>query len=210
MEGNYTVLNRLTNGIFKENPIFKLALSMCPAVAVTNNIRNGVLLGLAVLFVQVASNCTVSLLRRVIHERIRIPAYIIIIATWVSVIDMVLAAYVPAVYKEVALYVKLIVVFAIIISRLEVFACRNKLWPSFWDGVGMGVGFLFALVMVGFVRELLGSGTVWGYEIVPFRPFFFWSLPPAGFFAIGLLMALFIWVEKKFEAWQQKRKEVRP
>lgn len=202
---HYTVLERLANGLVRENPIFKLALSMCPAVAMTNNVRNGFLLGLAVLFVQVASNVTVSIFRRFIHERIRIPAYIIIIATWVSVSDMGLAAYAPGFYKEIALYVKLIVVFAIIISRLEVFASRNTVWPSFWDGMGMGLGFMFALMFVGVFREFLGSGSLWGIEILPFKPFFFWSLPPAGFFAIGLLMALFLWLERRFNAWRGRK-----
>ena len=165
---HYTVLERLANGLVRENPIFKLALSMCPAVAMTNNVRNGFLLGLAVLFVQVASNVTVSIFRRFIHERIRIPAYIIIIATWVSVSDMGLAAYAPGFYKEIALYVKLIVVFAIIISRLEVFASRQPVWPSFWDGVGMGLGFMFGLMLVGVFREFLGAGTLFGLEVLPF------------------------------------------
>jgi Na+-translocating ferredoxin:NAD+ oxidoreductase subunit E len=200
----YTAINRLANGLFKENPIFKLALSMCPAVAMTNNIRNGFMLGLAVLFVQVASNVTVAIFKNYIHERIRIPAYIIVIATWVSVIDMVLAAFAPDVYKEISLFVKLIVVFAIIISRLEVFASREPLVPSFWDGMGMGLGFMFGMVTVGFFREILGSGTIWGYEIVPFKPFFFWALPPAGFLAIGLLMALFVWIERLYA---KKRKK---
>lgn len=204
-ERSYGILERLGNGLVKENPIFKLALSMCPAVAMTNTVRNGFLLGLAVLFVQVASNVTVSIIRRGIHERIRIPAYIIIIATWVSVSDMGLAAYFPGFYKEVALYVKLIVVFAIIISRLEVFASRQPVWPSFWDGVGMGLGFMFGLMLVGSFRELLGAGTLFGLEILPFKPFFFWSLPPAGFFAIGLIMALFIGLERKFNAWRARR-----
>ncbi|HFB83226.1 electron transport complex subunit RsxE [Thermosulfuriphilus ammonigenes] len=194
----------LFNGLFKENPVFRLALSMCPAVGVTTTVRNGFLLGLAVLFVQVASNVTVALLRRFIHPRIRIPAFIIIIATWVSVIDMILAAYVPTFYKEVALYVKLIVVFAIIISRLEVFASRYPVWPSLWDGVGMGLGFMFGLMLTGFVRELFGAGTVWGYEVLPGRVLFFLALPPAGFFTIGFLMALFNWVEKQYLRWRSR------
>ena len=203
-EYRYTALNRLANGLFKENAIFKLALSMCPAVAMTNTINNGFLLGLAVLFVQVASNVTVALLKNFIHPRIRIPAYIIIIATWVSVIDMVMAAYVPEFYAQIALYIKLIVVFAIIISRLEVFASREPIIPSLWDGVGIGLGFLLGLMLIGFFREILGSGSIWGYEIFSFKPFFFWGLPPAGFFAIGILMALFLWVEKKYQSRKKK------
>ena len=203
-EYRYTALNRLANGLFKENAIFKLALSMCPAVAMTNTINNGFLLGLAVLFVQVASNVTVALLKNFIHPRIRIPAYIIIIATWVSVIDMVMAAYVPEFYAQIALYIKLIVVFAIIISRLEVFASREPIIPSLWDGVGIGLGFLLGLMLIGFFREILGSGSIWGYEIFSFKPFFFWGLPPAGFFAIGILMALFLGVEKKYQSRKKK------
>ena len=187
----------LLNGIFGENPVFRLALSLCPAVAVTTTLMNGVLLGVAVLLVQVLSSVTVTLTRQWIHPRVRIPIYTIIIAVWVSVIDMLLAAFTPALYAQVGLYVKLIVAFAIIISRLEVFASRQPLAPSFFDGLGMGLGFLLALVVIGAMRELLGSGAIAGFRLTPGKPLLFFALPAGGFFSIALLMALFNRIERR-------------
>jgi electron transport complex protein RnfE len=190
----------ILNGLFAENPVFRLALSLCPAVAVTNTVMNGIMLGVAVLLVQVLSSMTVALLRGAIHPRVRIPVYTIIIAVWVSVMDMVLAAFAPALYAQVGLYVKLIVAFAIIISRLEVFASRQPLVPTFFDGLGMGLGFLFALVTIGSFRELLGNGSWLGIPIAPGKPLLFFALPAGGFFAIGLLIALFNWIEERVVA----------
>ena len=187
----------LLNGIFAENPVFRLALSLCPAVAVTTTVANGLILGVAVLFVQVLSSVTVALTRQWIHPRVRIPVYTIIIAVWVSAIDMSLAAFVPSLYAQVGLYIKLIVAFAIIISRLEVFASRQKLVPTFWDGVGMGLGFLFALVVIGAFRELLGAGAILGIRLLPAKPLLFFALPAGGFFSIALLMAFFNWMEHR-------------
>ena len=187
----------LLNGIFGENPVFRLALSLCPAVAVTTTVMNGVLLGVAVLMVQVLSSLTVTLARRWIHARVRIPIYTIIIAVWVSIIDMLLAAFTPALYAQVGLYVKLIVAFAIIISRLEVFASRQPLVPSFFDGLGMGLGFLLALVVIGAMRELLGNGSLAGLPLAPGKPLLFFALPAGGFFSIALLMALFNRIERQ-------------
>jgi len=183
------------NGIFAENPVFRLALSLCPAVAVTTTVMNGLMLGVAVLFVQVASSVTVGLVRNWIHPRVRIPIYTIIIAVWVSTIDMVLAGFFPELYAQVGLYVKLIVAFAIIISRLEVFASKMPLIPTFWDGMGMGLGFLFALLVIGAFRELLGSGSLLGFALTREKPLLFFALPAGGFFSIALLMALFNYIE---------------
>jgi electron transport complex protein RnfE len=185
------------NGIFAENPVFRLALSLCPAVAVTTTLMNGLILGVAVLLVQVLSSATVALVRGAIHPRVRIPVYTIIIAVWVSAIDMTLAAFLPALYAQVGLYVKLIVAFAIIISRLEVFASRHPLIPSLWDALGMGLGFLFALLAIGAMRELLGNGSIAGVALAPQKPLLFFALPAGGFFSIALLMALFNWIERR-------------
>lgn len=190
-------LTLLWNGLIPENPIFRLALSMCPAVAVTTSVKNGLLLGAAVVFVQVFSSCTVAIFRSLIHPRIRIPAYVLVIALWVSVIDMILPVISPDVYKQVALFVKLIVVFAIIISRLELFASKEPLVPSFFDGLGMGIGFLFGLCLIGAIRELSGSGTLLGYDILGFRPLLVMILPAGGFFVIGFIMAAFNFIEYK-------------
>jgi len=187
----------ILNGIFAENPVFRLALSLCPAVAVTTTVMNGAILGVAVLAVQVLSSVTVALTRQWIHPRVRIPVYTIIIAVWVSAIDMTLAAATPALYAQVGLYVKLIVAFAIIISRLELFASRQPLVPSFFDALGMGLGFAFALITIGALRELLGSGALLGHPLTPTKPLVFFALPAGGFFSIAILMGLFNWVERR-------------
>jgi electron transport complex protein RnfE len=184
-----------TNGILNENPIFRLALSMCPAVGISTTLMNGLLLGIAVLFVQVFSSCTIAAIKNYIHPRIRIPTYTLTIATWVTVIDLVLAAYVPDAYKAMGIFVKLIVAFAIITMRLEMFASKNSFQASFWDGIGMGLGFMFGMMALGFVRELLGSGTLFGYDILGFKPLLFFVLPAAGFFCVGIMMALFNYIE---------------
>jgi Na+-translocating ferredoxin:NAD+ oxidoreductase subunit E len=192
----------LSRGILSENPIFKLALSMCPAVGISTTVMNGVMLGVAVFFVQVFSSVTISLFKDQIHPRIRIPSYTLTIATWVTVIDLVLAAYMPGAYAKMGIFVKLIVAFAIITMRLEMFACKEKVKDSFWDGVGMGLGFLVGMVAIGFVRELLGSGTILGYDVLGFKPLLFFILPCAGFFVVGLMMAFFNWIEVYYK---QKR-----
>ncbi|NVM21701.1 MAG: electron transport complex subunit RsxE [Desulfobacterales bacterium] len=194
----------LVDGILSENPIFKLALSMCPAVGISTSVMNGILLGTAVLFVQVCSSCTISLVRNYIHPKIRIPTYTLTIATWVTVIDLVLAAYVPVAYKAMGLFVRLIVAFAIITMRLEMFACREPVGKSFWDGMGMGLGFMVGMVTLGVVRELLGSGMILGYDVLGFKPLLFFILPSAGFFVVGLMMGFFNWIEVAYN----RRKEV--
>lgn len=185
----------IMRGILAENPIFKLALSMCPAVGISTTVMNGIMLGVAVLFVQVFSSCTISLVRNHIHPKIRIPTYTLVIATWVTVIDLVLAAFFPVAYKAMGMFVRLIVAFAIITMRLEMFACKEPLGKSFWDALGMGLGFMFGMVVLGAVRELLGSGTLLGVDILGFKPLLFFILPSAGFFVVGLMMAFFNWIE---------------
>lgn len=186
------------NGIFSENPVFRLALSLCPAVAVTSGVKNSFLMGVAVLFVQTMSNVTVSIIRNFIHPRVRIPSYIFIIATWVTITDLLMAAFARDVYKEMGLYIQLIVAFAIILSRLESFASKKEVLPSFVDGLGMGFGFLIALVLIGFVRELLGKGALWGYQFTLTKPLLIMILPTGGFFVMGLLMGLFNWIDRRF------------
>jgi electron transport complex protein RnfE len=198
----------LFNGILTENPIFRLALSMCPAVGISTTVMNGLMLGIAVLFVQVFSSCTISAIKNYIHPRIRIPTYTLTIATWVTVIDLVLAAYMPEAYKAMGIFVKLIVAFAIITMRLEMFAAKNPITPSFWDALGMGFGFMFGMMTLGFVRELLGSGTLFGYDVLGSRPLLFFVLPAAGFFCVGFMMALFNYVELVFNRRKQKKGSV--
>jgi len=185
----------IANGILRENPIFKLALSMCPAVGISTTIMNGFMLGVAVLFVQVFSSITIAIFKNLIHPRIRIPTYTLTIATWVTVIDLVLAAYMPEAYSKMGIFVKLIVAFAIITMRLEMFASKESINDSFWDGLGMGLGFMVGMMVIGLVRELLGSGAILGYDVLGFKPLLFFILPCAGFFVVGLMMAFFNWIE---------------
>jgi electron transport complex protein RnfE len=198
MNGKISYWELFINGIFGENPVFRLALSLCPAVAVTNSVRNGFLMGIAVLFVQTMANVTTSLIRKFIHPKVRIPSYMFIIATWVTVTDLAMAAYARDVYAQMGLYIKLIVAFAIILSRAEVFASKNRVIPSFFDGLGMGSGFMLALVIIGFFRELLGKGSVWGYQIIQTNPLLIMILPAGGFFAVGILMGFFNWIDMKY------------
>jgi len=188
-------LQLVTRGILSENPIFRLALSMCPAVGISTTVMNGLLLGIAVLFVQVFSSVTISVFKNLIHPRIRIPTYTLTIATWVTVIDLVLAAYMPEAYAKMGIFVKLIVAFAIITMRLEMFACKESVKDSLWDGIGMGIGFMVGMMVIGFVREILGSGAVFGVDVLGFKPLLFFILPSAGFFVVGLMMAFFNWIE---------------
>jgi Na+-translocating ferredoxin:NAD+ oxidoreductase subunit E len=197
--GTINYLDLIKNGIFKENTIFKLALSLCPSIAVTNNLRNGVLMGIAVLFVQVMVNITVSPMRKFIHPRIRLPIFMLIISGWVTVTDMTMAAFAPDAYKQMGLYIQLIVAFASILARAEMFASKNKIMPSLFDGIGMGLGFLFALSIISLFRELFGKGSLWGYQIIHAKPLLILVLPAGGFFAVGLLMGFFNWMSIRGE-----------
>ncbi len=191
-------IDLITNGIVKENTIFKLALSLCPAIAVTSGLKNGVLMGLAVLFVQVMVNTTISLMRNFIHAKIRLPIFMLIISGWVTVTDMVMAAAVPDVYRQMGLYIQLIVAFASILARAEMFASKNKIAPSMADGIGMGIGFLFALTVISFFRELIGKGSLWGLTIIDAKPLLIAILPAGGFLAVGILMAFFNWIDMRY------------
>jgi len=193
-------LDLIKNGIFKENTIFKLALSLCPSIAVTNNLRNGVLMGAAVLFVQVMVNITISLMRKIIHPRIRLPIFMLVISGWVTVTDLTMAAFAREAYKQMGLYIQLIVAFASILARAEMFASKNKVTPSMFDGIGMGLGFLFALTVISFFRELLGKGSLWSFPIIHAKPLLIMILPAGGFFAVGILMAFFNWMSMRNES----------
>lgn len=201
MSSSNTNLKELfLNGIVKENTIFKLALSLCPSIAVTNNLKNGVFMGAAVLFVQVMVNITISLMRNIIQAKVRLPIFMLVISGWVTVTQMMMAAFVPDVYSKVGLYIALIVAFASILARAEMFASKNSFLPSMTDGLGMGVGFLFALTVISFFRELVGKGSLWGYAIINTKPLLIMILPAGGFFAVGILMALFNWINARYAA----------
>lgn len=196
-ENRTDFIGLIRDGIFKENAIFKLALSLCPSIAVTNNLRNGVLMGVAVLFVQVMVNITISLMRNIIHPRIRLPIFMLVISGWVTITDMTMAAFAQEAYKQMGLYIQLIVAFASILARAEMFASKNKVAPSLFDGLGMGLGFLFALSVISFFRELLGKGSLWGYPVIDAKPLLIMVLPAGGFFAVGILMGFFNWLSMK-------------
>jgi len=194
-KGNWEIFK---NGIFGENTIFRMAISLCPSIAVTNSLKNGITLGVAVVFVQVMVNITVSALRRFIHPKIRIPIFMFIIAGYVSIIDMVMAAYAREAYREIGLYIQIIVAFASIFARAEVFASKNRVDKAFFDGIGMGIGFLLAMIVISFFRELLGKGTLYGLKIVAGKPLLIMILPAGGFLAVGLLMGFFNWIDIRF------------
>ncbi len=180
-------------GLFDQNPIFRLALSLCPALAVTSNVKNALAMGLSVMFVITANNVVVSIFRKWVNPKVRVPVYITSIATIVTVLILTLQAYLPDIYKELYLYLNLIVVFAIILARAEVFAAKNPVIPSFFDGLGMGAGFAGAMVLIGAIRELFGSGTLMGATILgsAYDPALIIVLPPGGFIMIGLMIACF-------------------
>jgi electron transport complex protein RnfE len=182
----------LMNGIIKENPTFRLVLGMCPTLAVTTAAINGIGMGLAVVFVLSLSNLFVSLLRNYISDKIRIPAFVVIIAAFVTIVDMLMNAFVPALYESLGLFIPLIVVNCIILARAEAFAFKNPPFASFMDGVGMGLGFTLALTLLGAIRELIGAGSIFGIQLLPgaYEPAIIMILPPGAFFTLGLLLAL--------------------
>lgn len=196
------------DGIFSKNPVFVLALSLCPAVAVTNSVQTSLAMGLAVLFVMSFNNLFTSLFRHRIHPKVRMPVYILIIATLVTTCELFMSAFFPTVYRALGVYLKLIVVFAIILARAEVFASKNRPLPALMDGFGMGLGFLAAMVTAGTVREVIGSGSFWGVPIFgsDYQPILMVILAPGGFLTIGLLIGLFRTIGEVRERSERERK----
>ncbi|RJO66139.1 MAG: electron transport complex subunit RsxE [Myxococcales bacterium] len=184
----------ISDGVIFKNPIFVLALSLCPAVAVTSTAITAIGMGAAVLYVITMSNAFTSIFRKVIPHKVRLPCYITIIAFNVTLVQLVMSAYMPELYEALGVYLALVVVFAIILARAEVFASNHKVLPSMVDGFGMGLGFTLGLLLIGVIREFLGSGTFFGMPVIPeqhFTPVLMFILPPGGFVVIGLLIGLF-------------------
>jgi electron transport complex protein RnfE len=181
-----------TKGIIKENPVFRLVLGLCPTLAVTTSLKNGLGMGLAATFVLLGSNVIVSLIRKAIPARIRIPCYITVIASFVTAVDLVMAGYTPELHKNLGIFIPLIVVNCIILGRAEAFAGKNGVWKSTLDGLGMGVGFTLALVITASVREIIGTGKIWGLVLLGTRynPVLFAVLSPGAFVTLGLLIGL--------------------
>jgi electron transport complex protein RnfE len=188
-----------SKGLWKENAVFKLVLGMCPTLAVTTSAVNGLGMGLATTFVLVCSNVAVALLRRVIPAQVRIPAYIVIIASFVTVVQLGMEAYTYQLYKALGIFIPLIVVNCLILARAEAFASKNPVLPAVVDGIGMGCGFTLALFLLGAVRELAGSGSFLGVPLLGagYVPFLLLILPPGAFIALGLLLGGMNRLEKR-------------
>jgi len=194
-----SLFNEFSKGLYEKNPVFRLALGLCPTLAVSNSIENAIGMGLAATFVLVCSNVIVSMMRKAVPNKIRIPIYIVVIATFVTIVDLVLEATRYELHKSLGLFIPLIVVNCIILGRAEAFAGKNGVVRSFVDGLGMGIGFTLALLVLGFVRELLGDGKLIGISILgeAFKPVLLLILPPGAFLTLGIFLGLFNWIDIK-------------
>ena len=188
-------LERLYNGLVKENPTFVQMLGMCPTLAVTTSAINGIGMGIATCAVLIMSNFMISMLRKVIPEKVRIPAYIVIIASFVTIVGLIMQAYVPSLYESLGVFIPLIVVNCIILGRAEAYASKNPIIPSIFDGLGMGLGFTAGLTIIGIIRELIGSGTVFGFTVTAelFEPVAIFAANPGAFFVLAFIVAFINW-----------------
>lgn len=204
-----TCSERLYNGIVKENPTFILMLGMCPTLAVTTSAMNGVGMGLSTTIVLVMSNLMISLLRKIIPDGVRMPAFIVIVASFVTMIQFMMQGFTPDLYASLGLYIPLIVVNCIILGRAESYASKNPVIPSIFDGIGMGLGFTFGLTMIGIFREILGAGQIFGVQVLPladaaagkagFTPITIFVLAPGAFFVLSMLVAVMNIIRKRAE-----------
>ncbi|NLV75431.1 MAG: electron transport complex subunit E [Tissierellia bacterium] len=187
------------NGFIKENPIFVQLIGMCSVLAVTTSAINGLAMGLAVTGVLVGSNLVISLLRKVIPEKIRIPAFVVVIATFVTIVEMFMKAYTQDLYNALGIFIPLIVVNCIILARAEAFASKNGVLASIVDGLGMGLGYTLALLILGSLREILGAGSIFGKQLFSpsFEPALIFIMPPGAFILLGILIAIFNTIRKK-------------
>ena len=186
------VFERLYNGIIKENPVLVLMLGMCPTLAVTTSAKNGLGMGVATMAVLIMSNFIISLFRKVIPNGVRVPVYIIIIASFVTIVEMLMHAYVTSLYSSLGIFIPLIVVNCIILGRAETYASKNNPILSIFDGIGIGLGFTVGLTLIGIVRELLGAGTIFGLQVMPesYEPVSIFVMAPGAFFVLSILCAL--------------------
>ena len=185
-------VERLYNGLVKENPTFVLMLGMCPTLAVTTSAINGVGMGLTTTVVLVMSNMLISMLRKIIPDSVRMPAFIVVVASFVTIVQFLLEGFIPSLYDSLGLYIPLIVVNCIILGRAESYASKNPVLPSLFDGIGMGLGFSVALTCIGGVREILGAGELFGFRVMPdsYVPFSIFVMAPGAFFVLAFLTAL--------------------
>lgn len=187
-------------GFIKENPVFVLFLGLCPVLGVTTTAVNGFGMGMATTFVLFMSSVFVSLIKNFVPDKVRIPAFIVIIATFVTVVELVMKGFLPDLYKALGLFIPLIVVNCIVLGRAEAFASKNRFFPAIVDGLGMGLGFAFALTLLGTVREILGSGSIFGYKFIQGDGILVFVLAPGAFLALGYLIVIMKLVKKKLEA----------
>lgn len=184
-------LSLITKGFIKDNPTFVLVLGMCPTLATTTSAMNGLEMGLATLFVLVLSNMAISLIAPVVPDKVHIPVYIVVIATFVTVLQLLMQAYVPAIYATLGLFIPLIVVNCIVLGRAEAYANKNGVLDSALDGLGIGIGFTMSLTVIGMVREVLGSGSLFGWKFIPGNGILAFVMAPGAFMVLGYLMVLF-------------------
>ncbi len=194
-----TTMQELTKGFFKDNPVFVMALGLCPTLAVTTSVENAVGMGMASTFVLLCANIIISLIKGFIPAKIRIPCYIVVIASFVTIVDMVMHAYLPELHKNLGIFIPLIVVNCMILGRAEAFASKNNLIKSIADGIGMGIGFTIALVIIGSIREILGAGEFLGFSIAPasYQPVLVAILAPGAFIVMGVLMGIMNLIKKE-------------
>jgi len=185
------------NGIIKENPVFVLLLGCCPTLGVTSSAINGIGMGAATAFVLVMSNLAIALVKNLIPDKVRIPAFIVIIAAFVTVVQLLMEAYTPALNEQLGLFIPLIVVNCIVLGRAEAFASRNTVFASILDGLGMGIGFTLALTLLGTIRELLGSLSVFGVKLVDADGMLVFILAPGAFITLGFIIAVMTWLKKR-------------
>lgn len=193
------ILGEFTKGLYRENPTFRIVLGLCPVLAVTTAVSNGVGMGVATTLVLVCSNFIISLVRNLIPGNVRIPIFIVIAATFVCIVEMLMQAYAPALYKALGIFVPLIVVNCIILGRAEAYACKNPVLYSIADGLGMGVGFTINLIIVSTIREIIGNGTFNGIPVMPhgYQPVVMMILPPGAFLTLGLMLAFSNWLNMR-------------
>ena len=192
------VIKQFTKGLFRENPVFMLVLGLCPTLAVSTTVKNAIGMGLAATFVLVFSNTIISCIRKIIPEKIRIPCFIVVIASFVTIVELLMAAYSPTLSKNLGIFVPLIVVNCIILGRAEAFASKNKVLPSFFDGLGMGIGFSIALVIIGAIREVLGAGELLGISILRnIEPIRIMVQPAGALVTLGILIGLINFLKSK-------------
>ncbi|WP_291582484.1 electron transport complex subunit RsxE [Clostridium sp. UBA6640] len=186
------LIERLKTGVITENPVFVQVLAMCPTLAVTSSVQNAIGMGIAATVVLIGSNAVISLLRKLIPDKIRIPAFIVVIASFVTLIQFLLQAYLPDLYKSLGIFIPLIVVNCIILGRAEAYASKNSVVSSIFDAIGMGLGFTVALTVLACIRELLGAGTIYGIQILPssYEPMGIMQLAPGAFITLGIILAV--------------------